>query len=169
MKYVLKDISLSYFYGAKIGVIGLNGSGKSTLLRIMAGVDTDIIGETSRASGFTTGFLEQEPCLEPGRTVRQIVSEGVQDLVDLLEEYENIGLAFAEPDADYEKLGNRQAELQDAIEAADGWNLDTRLNLAMEALRCPDPTRSSMSFRRRAPQGGPLQAASAETGHPSSR
>ncbi len=139
MKYVLKDISLSYFYGAKIGVIGLNGSGKSTLLRIMAGVDTDIIGETSRASGFTTGFLEQEPCLEPGRTVRQIVSEGVQDLVDLLEEYENIGLAFAEPDADYEKLGNRQAELQDAIEAADGWNLDTRLNLAMEALRCPDP------------------------------
>ncbi len=93
----------------------MNGSGKSTLLRIMAGVDTDIIGETSRASGFTTGFLEQEPCLEPGRTVRQIVSEGVQDLVDLLEEYENIGLAFAEPDADYEKLGNRQAELQDAL------------------------------------------------------
>lgn len=139
MKYVLKDISLSYFYGAKIGVIGLNGSGKSTLLRIMAGVDTDIIGDTSRAPGYTTGFLEQEPHLQPGKTVRQIVSEGVQDLVDLLEEYESIGLAFAEPDADYEKLGNRQAELQDAIEAADGWNLDTRLNLAMEALRCPDP------------------------------
>jgi len=138
-KFVLKDISLSYFYGAKIGVIGLNGSGKSTLLRIIAGVDTEIIGEISKAAGFTTGLLEQEPILEAGKTVRQIVSEGVQELVDLLEEYENIGLAFAEPDADYEKLGNRQAELQDLIEAADGWNLDTRLNLAMEALRCPDP------------------------------
>ncbi|HPJ28936.1 MAG TPA: energy-dependent translational throttle protein EttA [Candidatus Sabulitectum sp.] len=138
-KFVLKDISLSYFYGAKIGVIGLNGSGKSTLLRIIAGVDTEIIGEISKAAGFTTGLLEQEPVLETGKTVRQIVSEGVQELVDLLQEYEDIGLAFAEPDADYEKLGNRQAELQDLIEAADGWNLDTRLNLAMEALRCPDP------------------------------
>ncbi len=138
-KFVLKDISLSYFYGAKIGVIGLNGSGKSTLLRIIAGVDTEIMGEISKAAGFTAGMLEQEPVLEAGKTVRQIVSEGVQQLVDLLEEYENIGLAFAEPDADYEKLGNRQAELQDLIEAADGWNLDTRLNLAMEALRCPDP------------------------------
>ena len=138
-KYVLKDIYLSYYYGAKIGVIGLNGSGKSSLLRIMAGEDTDIIGETSCASGYTTGFLQQEPFLQAGKTVRQVVSEGVQHIVDLLDEYENVGLAFAEPDADYEKLADRQAVLQDKIEAADGWNLDARLDLAMEALRCPPP------------------------------
>ncbi len=137
MKYVLKDIYLSYFYGAKIGVIGLNGSGKSTLLRILAGEDTDIIGETTCAPGFTIGFLKQEPYLEPGRTVRQIVSEGVQNTVDLLAEYESIGIAFGEPDADYEMLADRQADLQDKIEAVDGWNLDARLDLAMEALRCP--------------------------------
>lgn len=137
MKYVLKDISLSYFYGAKIGVIGLNGSGKSTLLRILAGEDTDIIGETTCAPGFTIGFLKQEPYLEPGRTVRQIVSEGVQNTVDLISEYEKIGIAFGEPDADYELLADRQADLQDKIEAVDGWNLDARLDLAMEALRCP--------------------------------
>ncbi len=138
-KYVLKDIYLSYFYGAKIGVIGLNGSGKSTLLRILAGEDTDIIGDTTCAPGFTIGFLKQEPHLEPGRTVREIVSEGVQGIVDLLAEYEQIGLDFAEPDADYEALADKQAILQDKIEAADGWNLDARLNLAMEALRCPNP------------------------------
>ena len=136
-KYVLKDISLSYYYGAKIGVIGLNGSGKSTLLRILAGEDTDIIGDTSCASGFSIGFLEQEPYLREGQTVRQIVSEGVQHIVDLLAEYESIGIAFGEPDADYELLADRQAELQDKIEALDGWNLDARLDLAMEALRCP--------------------------------
>ena len=138
-KYVLKDMYLSYFYGAKIGVIGLNGSGKSTLLRILAGEDTDIIGDTTCAPGFTIGFLKQEPYLEPGRTVREIVSEGVQGIVDLLAEYEQIGLDFAEPDADYEVLADKQAILQDKIEAVDGWNLDARLNLAMEALRCPDP------------------------------
>ncbi|MCK5133643.1 MAG: energy-dependent translational throttle protein EttA [Candidatus Sabulitectum sp.] len=136
-KYVLKDVSLSYFYGAKIGVIGLNGSGKSTLLRILAGEDTDIIGDTSCASGYSIGFLKQEPYLCEGKTVRQIVSEGVQNTVDLLAEYENIGIAFGEPDADYELLADRQADLQDKIEAADGWNLDARLDLAMEALRCP--------------------------------
>jgi len=136
-KYVLKDIYLSYFYGAKIGVIGLNGSGKSSLLRILAGEDTDIIGETSCAAGYSIGFLQQEPYLQEGNTVRQIVSEGVQYIVDLLAEYENIGIAFGEPDADYELLAKRQADLQDKIEAADGWNLDARLDLAMEALRCP--------------------------------
>ena len=139
MKRVLKDISLSYFYGAKIGVIGLNGSGKSSLLKILAGVDADFTGETSCAAGFSIGFLEQEPYLEPGKTVRQIVSEGVQHIVDLLAEYEKVGIAFAEPDADYEMLADRQAGLQDKIETVDGWNLDARLDLAMEALRCPGP------------------------------
>jgi sulfate-transporting ATPase len=136
-KFVLKDISLSYFYGAKIGVIGLNGSGKSSLLRILAGIDTDILGETSCASGYTIGFLEQEPHLQDGKTVREVVSEGVQNIVDLLADFEKISEAFGDPDADYEKLANQQASLQEKIEAVDGWNLDARLNLAMEALRCP--------------------------------
>ncbi|MDR1318597.1 MAG: energy-dependent translational throttle protein EttA [Treponema sp.] len=136
-KQVLKDISLSYFYGAKIGVIGLNGSGKSSLLKILAGADTEFSGETSVSPGYTIGWLEQEPHLEPGRTVRELVSEGVQDLVDLLAEFDKISEAFGEPGADYDKLGAKQAELQENIEAADGWNLDSRLELAMEALRCP--------------------------------
>ena len=136
-KQVLKDISISYFYGAKIGVLGLNGSGKSSLLRILAGVDTEFSGETSISPGYTIGFMEQEPYLEPGKTVKEIVSEGVQELVDLLAEFDKVSEAFAEPDADYDKLGAKQAELQEKIEAADGWNLDSRLELAMEALRCP--------------------------------
>ena len=136
-KQVLKDINLSYFYGAKIGVIGLNGSGKSSLLKILAGVDTEFSGETSVSPGYSIGFMEQEPHLEPGKTVKEVVSEGVQDLVDLLSEFDKVSEAFAEPDADYEKLGARQAELQEKIEAADGWNLDSRLDLAMDALRCP--------------------------------
>jgi ATP-binding cassette ChvD family protein len=136
-KQVLKDISLSYFYGAKIGVIGLNGSGKSSLLKILAGVDTEFSGETSVSPGFSIGFLEQEPVLAPGKTVRDVVSEGVQELVDLLKEFDAVSEAFAEPDADYDKLGARQGELQEKIEAADGWNLDSRLELAMDALRCP--------------------------------
>jgi ATP-binding cassette ChvD family protein len=136
-KQVLKDISLSYFYGAKIGVIGLNGSGKSSLLKILAGVDTEFSGETSVSPGFSIGFMEQEPYLEPGKTVKEIVSEGVQELVDLLAEFDTVSEAFADPDADYDKLGARQAELQEKIEAADGWNLDSRLELAMDALRCP--------------------------------
>ena len=136
-KQVLKEINLSYFYGAKIGVLGLNGSGKSSLLKILAGVDTEFSGETSISPGFTTGFMEQEPFLEPGKTVKEIVSEGVQELVNLLAEFDKVSEAFAEPDADYDKLGQRQAELQEKIEAADGWNLDSRLELAMDALRCP--------------------------------
>ncbi|MDR1804201.1 MAG: energy-dependent translational throttle protein EttA [Treponema sp.] len=138
-KQVLKDINLSYFYGAKIGVIGLNGSGKSSLLKILAGVDTEFLGETSVSPGFSIGFMEQEPYLENGKTVKEIVSEGVQELVDLLAEFDKVSEAFAEPDADYDKLGARQAELQEKIEAADGWNLDSRLDLAMDALRCPPP------------------------------
>jgi ATP-binding cassette ChvD family protein len=136
-KQVLKDISLSYFYGAKIGVIGLNGSGKSSLLRILAGLDGDFSGETSVSPGYTIGFLEQEPRLDPGKTVRETVAEGVQDLADLLAEFDRVSEAFGDPEADYDKLGARQAELQEKIEAADGWNLDNRLDLAMEALRCP--------------------------------
>ena len=136
-RQVLKDISLSYFYGAKIGVIGLNGSGKSSLLKILAGVDTEFSGETSVSPGFSIGFMEQEPYLAPGKTVREVASEGVQELVDLLSEFNKVSEAFAEPDADYDKLGAKQAELQEKIEAADGWNLDSRLDLAMDALRCP--------------------------------
>jgi ATP-binding cassette ChvD family protein len=136
-RQVLKDISLSYFYGAKIGVIGLNGSGKSSLLRILAGQDRDFSGESSASPGYTTGFLEQEPRLEAGKTVRETVAEGLRDLVELLAEFDRVSEAFGDPDADYDKLGARQAELQERIEAADGWNLDNRLDLAMEALRCP--------------------------------
>jgi ATP-binding cassette ChvD family protein len=136
-KQVLKDISLSYFYGAKIGVIGLNGSGKSSLLKILAGIDTEFAGETQVSPGYTVGFLEQEPYLEPGKTVKEIVSEGAKELVALLAEFDKVSEAFGEPDADYDKLGAKQAELQEKIEAADGWNLDSRLELAMEALRCP--------------------------------
>ncbi|GHU84221.1 energy-dependent translational throttle protein EttA [Spirochaetia bacterium] len=136
-RQVLKDISLSYFYGAKIGVIGLNGSGKSSLLKILAGVDTEFSGETSVTPGYTIGYLAQEPCLEPGKTVKAVVAEGAGELTALLAEFEAVSEAFGEPDADYDKLGARQAELQEKIEAADGWNLDSRLELAMDALRCP--------------------------------
>ena len=136
-KQVLKDINLSYFYGAKIGVIGLNGSGKSSLLKILAGVDTEFIGETTVSPGYAIGYLEQEPQLEAGRTVKDIVSEGAAELVELLAEFDRVSEAFGEPDADYDKLGAKQAQLQEKIEAADGWNLDSRLELAMDALRCP--------------------------------
>lgn len=136
---VIKDISLSYFYGAKIGLLGLNGSGKSTVLRIMAGVDQDFQGERILAPEYTIGYLEQEPQLDRSKTVRQVVQEGAAEVVALLEEFESINMKFAEPmdDAAMEKLIQRQGEVQDKIEAADGWNLDTRLEMAMDALRCP--------------------------------
>lgn len=136
-KQVLKDISLSYFYGAKIGVIGLNGSGKSSLLKILSGVDTEFVGEASASPGYTIGFLQQEPHLQSGKTVKEVVSEGVQDIVNLLKEFDQVSEAFGEPDADFDKLADRQAKLQEKIEAVDGWNLDSRLDLAMDALRCP--------------------------------
>jgi energy-dependent translational throttle protein EttA len=138
-KPVLKDISLSYFYGAKIGVLGLNGSGKSTLLRILSGVDQEFEGETHIAPGHTIGFLEQEPQLTAGKTVRQCVEEGMQDLVDLMKEYEQVNEKFAEPMSDDEMnaLLARQSELSDAIESAGAWDLDSRLDQAMDALRCP--------------------------------
>lgn len=136
-KQVLKDISLSYFYGAKIGVIGLNGSGKSSLLRIMAGVDKEFSGEVSCAPGYSIGLLEQEPFLEPGKTVREIVSEGVQEVVDTLAEFDRVNEAFGDPDADFDKLAAKQSTLQEKLDAMGAWDLESRLDFAMEALRCP--------------------------------
>ena len=136
---ILEDISLSYFYGAKIGVLGLNGSGKSTLLRILSGVDDKFNGETHIAPGHTIGFLEQEPQLEAGKTVREIVEQGVQEQVDLMNEYNEISAKFAEPMSDDEmnKVIERQGELQEKIDAQNIWDLDARLEQAMDALRCP--------------------------------
>ncbi len=144
-KQVLKDIYLSYFYGAKIGVIGLNGSGKSSLLRILAGVDKDFLGETVLSPGHTVGFLEQEPQLDPTKTVREIVEQGVQPVIDLLKEFDEINNAFADPDADMDKLLARQAKVQDKLDAAGAWDLDSKLEMAMDALRCP-PGDTSISI-----------------------
>ena len=138
-KSVIKDISLGYYYGAKIGVLGLNGSGKSTVLRIMAGVDQDYNGQAVLSKGYTTGLLEQEPKLDEAKTVRQVVEEGAAEKVGWLQEYNAINDQFADPDADYDKLLARQGELQDKIDAADCWDLDAQLEQAMDALRCPDP------------------------------
>jgi ATP-binding cassette ChvD family protein len=136
-KQVLKDIYLSYFYGAKIGVIGLNGSGKSSLLRILAGTDRDFVGETVLSPGHTVGFLEQEPQLDPNKSVREIVEQGVQPVIDLLKEFDEINNAFGDPDADMDKLMDRQGKVQDKLDAAGAWDLDSKLEMAMDALRCP--------------------------------
>lgn len=136
-KVVLKDISISYYYGAKIGVIGENGAGKSSLFKIFAGKDTDYTGETKLLPGYTMGYLEQEPYLEPGKTVMEIVREGVKPITDLLAEFDKVNEAFGDPDADFDKLCARQAEIQEKLDAADAWNLDANLELAMDALRCP--------------------------------
>lgn len=139
-KPVIKDISLSYFYGAKIGVLGLNGSGKSSLLRIMAGVDKDYNGKAVLSAGYSVGFLEQEPKLDESKSVRQIVEEGVQQTVDLLNEFNEINARFAEPMSDDEmsKLCDRQAAVQEKLDHLDAWDLDSRLELAMDSLRCPE-------------------------------
>src|SRR5262245_61997012 len=146
-KPVLKDIYLSYFYGAKIGVIGLNGSGKSSLLRILAGVDQEFQGKTAVSPGFTIGFLEQEPQLDPAKTVRQIVEQGVQSTVDLLREFDQINEKFAEPMSDDEmnNLLERQGKVQEKLDAVSAWDLDSRLEMAMDALRCP-PGDTSVSI-----------------------
>ncbi len=136
-KQVLKNIYLSFFYGAKIGVIGLNGSGKSSLLKIIAGIDQDYQGEVVFSPGFTVGYLEQEPELDKNKTVKEIVEEGVQELVDLLAEYEKINEQFAEPDADFDKLLAKQGEIQEKLDQKDAWTLDSRLERAMDALRTP--------------------------------
>ena len=142
-KQVIKDISLSFFLGAKIGIIGLNGSGKSTLLKIIAGIEKDFNGELAFSPGYTVGHLSQDPALDPSKTVMGIVQEGAQEIVDLLAEFENINLQFGLPevyeDADkMDKLMDRQAKLQEKIDATDAWNLDNKLERAMDALRCPD-------------------------------
>ncbi len=138
-KPVLQDISLSYFYGAKIGVIGLNGSGKSSLLRIMAGVDREFVGQTILSPGYTIGLLEQEPRLNDTKSVKEVVQEGVQETVDLLQQYEKINEKFAEPMSDDEMnaLVERQGKVQEKLDALGAWDLDSRLEMAMDALRCP--------------------------------
>ena len=136
-KTVLKDISISYYYGAKIGVIGANGSGKSSLFKILAGVDTEFTGETSVSPGYTIGYLPQEPVLDDNKTVKEIVEEGVKEVTDLLAEFDAINEAFGESDADIDKLCEKQAAVQEKLDALDAWNLDSRLELAMDALRCP--------------------------------
>ena len=136
-KTVLNNIYLSFFYGAKIGVLGLNGAGKSTLLRIIAGEDKDYIGDISTQKGITFGYLPQEPHLDPDKTVKEIVEEGVQETVDLLKAYEEVNAQFAEPDADFDALIAKQATLQEQIDHLDAWNLDSKLDQAMDALRCP--------------------------------
>lgn len=136
-KRVLNNIYLSFFYGAKIGIIGLNGSGKSTLLKIIAGVETNYEGNVVFSPGYSVGYLEQEPQLDDTKTVKEIVQEGTQEVVDLLAEFDKINEQFAEPDADFDKLIARQAELQEKLDHADAWNLDNKLERAMDALRCP--------------------------------
>ena len=136
-KRVLNNIYLSFFYGAKIGIIGLNGAGKSTLLKIIAGIEKNYEGEVVFSPGYSVGYLEQDPQLDPEKTVRECVQQGVQPIMDMLAEYDAINMAFAEPDADFDKLLARQAELQDKLDSVDAWNIDTRLDRAMDALRCP--------------------------------
>src|SRR5574344_849958 len=139
-KVILKDIYLSFFYGAKIGIIGLNGSGKSTLLKIIAGVEKSYQGEVVFAPGYSVGYLEQEPHLDEGKTVKQVVEEGVQSVVDLMKEYEEVNAKFAEPMSDDEmaKLIERQGELTENIDHVNGWEIDNKLERAMDALMCPD-------------------------------
>jgi len=136
-KKVLSNIYLSFFYGAKIGIIGLNGSGKSTLLKIIAGVEKSFDGQVVFSPGYSVGYLEQEPQLDPNKTVKEIVQEGVQEVMDLLREYDEINEKFADPDADFDKLIARQGELQELLDHADAWNIDNKLERAMDALRCP--------------------------------
>ncbi len=137
-KKVLNNIYLSFFYGAKIGIIGLNGAGKSTLMKIIAGVEKNYDGQVVFSPGYTVGYLEQDPQLDPQKTVRACVQEGVQPVMDALREYDEVNAAFADPNADYDRLLARQAELQDRLDACDAWNIDQRLDRAMDALRCPD-------------------------------
>ena len=138
-KQVIRDISLGFYYGAKIGVLGLNGAGKSTLLRIIAGKDDGYSGEVVFSPGYTVGMLEQEPQLDDSKTVRQAVEEAVQPIVDMLKQFDEISNQFADPDADFDKLAEAQGRLQEDLDKVDGWNLDNRLEVAMEALRCPPP------------------------------
>ncbi|RPI87662.1 MAG: ATP-binding cassette domain-containing protein, partial [Chloroflexi bacterium] len=136
-RQVLRDISLGFFYGAKIGVLGLNGSGKSTLLKIIAGKDDGYTGEVVFAPGYSVGLLEQEPQLDPQKTVKEVVEEAVAPIVELLRKYDEISARFSEPDPDFDSLIEEQGKLQESLDHHDAWTLDNRLELAMDALRCP--------------------------------
>src|SRR5512135_1013655 len=136
-KQILRDISLGFYYGAKIGVLGLNGAGKSTLLRIMAGVDKDYVGEIAMSKGFTVGLLEQEPVLDDTKTVIEVIREAVGPVVEMLRRFDEVNARFAEPDADFDALVAEQARLQEQLDKHDAWNLDSHLEVAMDALRCP--------------------------------
>ena len=138
-KQVLKDISLSFFYGAKIGVLGLNGAGKSTLLNIIAGQDEDYLGQMNLTKGVSVGYLPQEPKLPSGKTVKEVIQEGTQEIIDLLAEFDEVNGKFTEPmdDDAMNKLLDRQAKLQDKLDACQAWELESRLELAMDSLRCP--------------------------------
>ncbi|MCB2179541.1 energy-dependent translational throttle protein EttA [bacterium] len=138
-KQVLRDISLGFFYGAKIGVLGLNGAGKSTLLKIMAGIDTEYVGEIAKSKGYTVGYLEQEPRLDESKTVQETVQEAVQPIVELLKRYDEVNASFGDPDADFDALLEEQGKLLEEIDRLDAWNLDNHLSIAMEALGCPPP------------------------------
>jgi len=138
-RQVLRDINLSFFYGAKIGVLGMNGAGKSTLLRIIAGIDKDYLGKIQVEKGITFGYLAQEPELDPGKTVKEVVEEGAQETVNLVKRFEEVSLKFSDPDADFDALIAEQAKLQERIDALGAWDIDSRLEMAMDALRCPPP------------------------------
>jgi energy-dependent translational throttle protein EttA len=138
-RQIIKNIYLSFFYGAKIGVLGLNGSGKSTLLRIIAGIDKNYTGDVVFSPGYSVGMLEQEPQFDPTKTVLEVVQEGTQEVVDLLKEFDQINEAFGDPDADFDKLLERQGEVQEKLDTLDAWDLDSKLERAMDALRCPPP------------------------------
>jgi ATPase subunit of ABC transporter with duplicated ATPase domains len=154
-RQVLKDISLGFYYGAKIGVLGLNGAGKSTPARIIAGVDTGYIGEVALSKGYSVGLLEQNPQLDPAKTALETVREGVQPVVDILARYDAVCDKMGDPEADMDALLAEQARLQEEIDKHDAWNLDSHLEIAMEALRCPPPETPvavlSGGERRRAP------------------
>src|SRR5512136_308875 len=136
-KQVLRDISLGFYYGAKIGVLGLNGAGKSTLLRIMAGLDKDYVGEIAMSKGYTVGMLEQEPKLDESKTVIEVIREAVQPITEMLRKFDEVNAKFAEPDVDFDTLIAEQSRLQEQLDKMDAWNLDSHLALAMDALRCP--------------------------------
>ena len=169
-KVILKDIYLSFFYGAKIGIIGLNGSGKSTLMKIIAGVEKSYQGEVVWAPGYSVGYLEQEPQMDPDKTVIEVVKEGVQEVADLLKEYEEINMKFAEPMSDEEMnaLIERQGEVTEKIEHCDGWELDSKLERAMDALQCPPAEAKIANLPPRGPvppAAAPARRAAARRAH----
>jgi energy-dependent translational throttle protein EttA len=162
-KQILRDISLGFYYGAKIGVLGLNGAGKSSLLRIIAGVDKDYVGEIAMSKGYTVGLLEQEPKLDETGTVISVVKEAVQPIVEMLRRFDEVNAKFAEPDADFDALVAEQGKLQEQLDKHDAWNLESHLEVAMDALRCP-PAETPIKVLSGACRADP--AAADRAGHP---